>query len=144
MATKKIVKKGLAAVFEDAVKLSEETESRTNMTEQPPKAIIDSQKGAVRSPLPKNDTERMTTSPRSEEKTGKKIAAKARRSARKKPGDAPDGKVKATYYVDELLVARMKHIAIDFGKSYSDLIEEGLQVIITKYRRKPRPLDIHR
>ncbi len=141
MATKKIVKKGLAAVFEDAAQRLEETETRTNMAELPTKAIIGRQKGDVRSPLLKRDPETMTTSPRS---SGKNKGDKVRKSVKKKPGSAPDGKVKATYYVDEILVARMKHIAVDFGKSYSDLIEEGLQVIITKYQRKQRPLDIHR
>lgn len=64
-------------------------------------------------------------------------------SKKKRPGAAPAGKVKATYYIDETIVVTMKHLAVDLRKRESALVEEGLREIIKKYEKKrltpPKP-----
>lgn len=45
----------------------------------------------------------------------------------------PEGKVKATYYLDQALVTQMKHLAIDLRKKDSDMVAEGLLEVIKKY-----------
>lgn len=65
----------------------------------------------------------------------KESVANQEPACRRRPGTAPDGKVKATYYLDQTLVTEMKHLAVDLRKKDSDMVAEGIQEIIKKYNR---------
>jgi hypothetical protein len=66
---------------------------------------------------------------------GEAWEAKSQTKTKKRSGQAPDGKVKVTWYIDESLVAKMKHLAVDFRRRDSDLVAEGIQEILKKYEK---------
>lgn len=59
-------------------------------------------------------------------------------------GRPSEGKIKATYYLDQALVIQMKHLAIDLRKKDSDMVAEGLLEIIKKYENTIDPRSHHR
>jgi len=48
------------------------------------------------------------------------------------------GKKKFTTTLDEDLIKELKKLAIDLGHSANSLIEEGIRVILDKYRKKSK------
>lgn len=46
------------------------------------------------------------------------------------------GKKKFTTTLDENLIKEIKKLAIDLGRSANFLIEEGIRLVLSKYRRK--------
>ena len=45
-------------------------------------------------------------------------------------------KKKFTTTLDQVLIKEVKKLAIDLGLSANELIEEGMQLVLKKYRRK--------
>jgi hypothetical protein len=45
-------------------------------------------------------------------------------------------KKKFTTTLDQVLIKNVKKLAIDLGLSANELIEEGIQLVLKKYRRK--------
>jgi len=45
-------------------------------------------------------------------------------------------KKKFTTTLDQVLIKEVKKLAIDLGLSANELIEEGIQLVLKKYRRK--------
>ena len=45
-------------------------------------------------------------------------------------------KKKFTTTLDQVLIKEIKKLAIDLGLSANELIEEGIQLVLKKYRRK--------
>ena len=45
-------------------------------------------------------------------------------------------KKKLTTTLDQVLIKEIKKLAIDLGLSANELIEEGIQLVLKKYRRK--------
>jgi len=56
--------------------------------------------------------------------------------AKKKPGEAAEGKAKVTYYINQDVVKQLKHLAVDFGAKDSALVEEAMQDLVKKYNNK--------
>lgn len=72
-------------------------------------------------------------------KTGKLSPPKTQSAAvddKKRPGAAPDGKVKVTWYIDEHLFSKIKHLAVDLRKRDSVLVTECLEVGLAVFTKK--------
>lgn len=56
--------------------------------------------------------------------------------SKRRSGAAPEGKIKATYYIQEELIVRMRHLAVDLKIKDSDLVSEALRQIIVFYSNR--------
>jgi len=55
--------------------------------------------------------------------------------AKKKPGQAPDNKEKVTFYLDRQKMRALRHLALDLNKSYSELVEDGIEDLLRKHHK---------
>ena len=125
MTTKKdAVNKGLAAVLGGPVGQQETvTPADPKKLARAPRKPAGSAKGSGKSTTIKS-SKRESVKP--------KILVETR----KKPGAAPEGKIKVTYYIEQDTVRQLKHLAVDLARKDSALVEEAMQDLVRKYAKK--------
>jgi len=68
--------------------------------------------------------------------TGASAKAAETTGAKKKPGAAPEGKTKVTYYIDAVVVRKLRHLCVDQERRDSAMVEEAMADLVAKYAKK--------
>ena len=56
--------------------------------------------------------------------------------AKRKPGEAAEGKIKATYYINENVLRDFKHLCVDLDISGSEAVEKAMADLVKKHHKK--------
>lgn len=128
MKKNNVLKNGLAAVFANKPvvdKNNEPVDTRPRKTKQNRDQI---QAQAAEKISPKIVPTKAETEPLP--------IAKSKKTSPKKPGAAPEGKSKVTYYIDSTTVKNLKYLSIEMGRDYSDLADEAIRTFVKKHAKK--------